>query len=192
MARNSLSPAFVKITYGSTTHTHHMKFPTLFDGTVTPGIIPNLKQYDGTPVALGTYVVTIVTLMRAFFAADISFTLAEAWSQPTPEDDPIYIASYSITGGTGTGGGSTVLASQKVMTWRTNIGGLYKTYFMDTNTAPNLTYLPPYAGLSAELLYQNHVMGSGSCVYGLDGGKIIAPLKTKTKTNDALRRRYGL
>lgn len=187
MAINSLSPGFVNIYYTTATRTHKQTLPVIPDGVLTPGIMPDLLQYDGNPVDLDTAVNTYVDTIKGLFNTSTSFVFAELWSQPTPEDDPLFIFQVEL-GIVGTNAGTPVLYSQVSTTFRTHLGGLYRNVLLETIMATNLRDDFPFTNGTITALY-NFLKGPTSFVYGRDGGKIVAAIRMMTKTNDMLRKR---
>jgi len=186
MAKNSLSPGFVKMYYGRGGSQHVHTIPIKFHDAPVAGSDPLLLKHDASGTNFGFLVEEYADLFKALFAATETIDHAEVWSQPTPDDDPVWIFSDAISVA-GTNGVATSVGSEAVMTFRTASGGLYRWYCMEPSLPPNQVYSPAtfpaaYAAIS------DYLIGGDSWVYGRDNGKVAVPLSMKTKTNDVLRR----
>lgn len=189
MAHNSLSPGFVKLHYTFSSLTHTMTIPIIPTGTLTPGVVPNVMTYGGTPLGFAGALTALMTVMQPFFGGGTEFGNAEYWSQPTPEDDPLWIYTVGLgLPGTGVTAGAQML--QQTITYRTSNGGLYRQFFMEPTGSilPNSRNPYPF-GAGAQTNMANYLMGATSWIYGRDGGKIIVPLFATGKFNDSLRKR---
>jgi hypothetical protein len=113
---------------------------------------------------------------------------ADFWSQPTPEDDPVWIYSHSLDDD-GTSAGSAITAQQQVFTFRTDLGGLYRFYIMEGAVLANLALSYAAMGADSKAL-ADYILGATSWLYGRDGGEPLVSLGYKTKYNDVLRRRW--
>lgn len=187
MAINSLSPAFIVVRYTRSTVPHTSIIPTKFSGTPTPGSNPNLLNHFGVAVDFESAMAAWAILLQDMFSTAVTLDTAEVWSQPTPDDDPVWIFTTGLAL-TGTRSGTAVVAGQQVLTFRTHLGGLFRLYFMETPVPPN--QVATYAGMAnPELELANFVTGATSWLYGRDNGQPILTLGWKTKTNDVLRRK---
>jgi len=187
MAINSLSPAFIKILYSNGSVQHKMVLPTKFDGAVTPGVNPNLLLHSSANNTFTSSMSSWGDLLKPCFGTGTVFNSAEVWSQPTPDDDPVWIYTYGM-GQVGTHASANITAEQVVMTFRSDLGGLSRLYLMETPFAANVKVL--YGAMANPLLaVANFVVGSSSWIWSRDNGKPILCLQYKTKYNDVLRRK---
>jgi len=187
MAENSLSPAFIKLYYSAAGRSHVATIPTKFFGTPVPGVAPNLTLHNGGSNTFTSFMAGYIAAWKVFFDTITTFDYADVWSQPTPEDDPVWIFTYA-SGAIGTSVTDFNVASELVMTFRTDQGGILRTYAMEQAEPSNV--FVSYASMgSAAKAYADLVMAATSAAYGRDGGAPVACLGYKTKTNDVLRRK---
>lgn len=187
MAVNDLAPAFIKVNYTRGIVRHTKVIPTMPSGTPVPGSVPSMLAHSSAAVLFTDFIATWASFARPLFNADVSLVDMEFWSKPTPASDPIWIYTSGI-GVAGSGTPPSVPAGQLVFTFRTDQGGLYRDYLMETWLEPDSAIAYP-AMTNPTLAYANYIIGASSPVYGRDGGEVLHCLGIKTKTNDVLRRR---
>jgi hypothetical protein len=187
MAKNSLAPGFGKLFYSRTglLKPHVMTFGLNPHDTPTPGFDPDLDKSGGGTIPFSDAIDAIIVLLKAITSHNMTFTHCEFWSQPTKDDDPLFIFDHSI-GVAGTDSGAHVVAEQLVITYRTNAGGLYRFYQMEGTAAVDIVAFPPFSTLYAN--WSNYLLGADDVIYGRDNGYPSSVISLKTKTNDALRR----
>lgn len=189
MAINSLSPAFVKLYTVVAGHQHVMTIPTKFSGTPVPGEAPNLLAHNASSVGFASALDNLSTYAKVFLAsADGAIDYAEAWSQPNPTDDPVWIYTYQISDD-GTSVGATVVANQSVWTFRSANGGVFRLYLMETALAVNIA-LPYTQFESDKKALADYITSALSWIYARDNGAPVVCLGYKSKFNDVLRRKY--
>lgn len=187
MPINYLAPAFVKLFYNRTglLKPHVKTIPVKPSGSVTPGTEPNLLEHDSTGIAFGDGVDALVDLAKEIYSTAFTFTHAEFWSQPTKDDDPLFIFDHSI-GVTGVLTGAYTKAVQTVITYRTGAGGLMRDYWMENNVAADIVAFPPFSTDYGNL--SDYWLSDAGWGWGRDNAKPTSVISLKTKTNDALRR----
>jgi hypothetical protein len=146
-----------------------------------------LYYNDDTTDPFSTVVDYYGDAMAPFIHENESITTASIWSQPTPEDDPVWVYETTLAIN-GTNATAVTPHMQRLFTWRTSLGGLMKTVMMDVPGTVNVRGTPPYGGINAT--FATFFLGDANFVIGRDGGKPVAAIKYYTKTNDALRRKY--
>jgi hypothetical protein len=192
MAHNSISPGFVKLYYTTTSITHVQTIPVIPSGTPTVGVMPNLTPLTGGPITLGQFMTDYMAVFRPFFSTITSVQSAEFWYAPTPTSDPIWIYDHPINL-PGLTGAAASLMVQAVMTFRTALGGILKTYLMEPNSAIVANQRTAGASLAGiNLNYSNYIKGATSCFFGRDNASPQVPIFLTTKVNDALRKRRML
>lgn len=189
MTVNSLSPGFVKLAYNSNGHDHIMTLPCVPYGTVTPGVEPQFTINNDGSLDMEDAVGAFVEAIDHLFHTGTSFGEATFWSQPTPDDDPLWIYSYT-EGAAGASGTANVALSECVMSFRTNLGGLLKLYLMEGWVPVNTRDVPPWA--AGFLSVFTYMSGSTGWVRGRDNGKVVGYINVTAKTNDALRKKFVL
>jgi hypothetical protein len=183
----SLSPSFVKMTYTYSTRLHVATLPCRIVGTPEPGVEPELYYNDDTSDPFSDVVDYYADAIAPFINTGESIAGASVWSQPTPEDDPVWIYETTL-GVAGTNASAVTPHMQRLFTWRTSLGHLMKTVLMDVPGTVNVRGVPPYSGINAT--FATFFLSGANFVIGRDGGKPVAAIKYYTKTNDALRRKY--
>ena len=188
MALNSLSPAYIRWRYVANGHHHTQTLCVKLAPGFTPGSEPSLLDHAGDDHAVIGALNVLGAFYEPFFKTTASFGLFEVWSQPLPTDEPVFIfAGVSTVVGTDTG--AEVPACEQVFTFRTPSKGGMKLYFMESNSAVNASFDPPYSNPVFSDL-SDYVTGSTSILYGRNGDAPIAPIRAVTKINDVLRRKY--
>lgn len=190
MASNSRSPAFVLLKYTANTRPHVMSF-CISPETIGVGEATVVYNKFGATLALADSLnEDLVPLLAAFYRGADSFDEAEVWSQPTPEDDPLYCETIPIAI-VGTNSNPTVAMSQAVLSMRTGAGGIAKLYLMESTIAANIHDPRPFSNAAVSDL-SNYLTGAASIWYARDNSFPILGLTWNTKTNDALRKKYLL
>lgn len=188
---NSLSPAFMRVRYNSAGHDHVMTLPTKFVGTPTPGVEPNLRRHDGSSITASDFAADFLPLLSPFFHSGDALGSIDIWSQPLPEDDPVFIYSVpsAVTGGAA---GADVVAVQTVFTFRTVHRGGFRLVLMEgTNSADNQANWP-FGGSGATYDLASYIIGDSCPIYARNNDAPAVPLKTVSKENDVLRRKYKI
>lgn len=189
MTEFSSAPGFVKINYTISGITHHAKIHCFPVGDLVPGEEPNLSPKVGAPILFSTAVAAYVNVAKAMFFTDALFNDAEVWSQPTEDDDPIWIYTTSLAVA-GTSVVATAVNRQVVLTLRTALGHLAKLYFMDVSGGfPNDTReTNPIANPVVDAI-ADYAIGASSWIIGKDNGSLVIPIAWQSKTSDALRKK---
>ena len=188
---NSLSPAYTRIRYHVGTHQHVMTFACLPDGVPTPGNDPNVLAKDSTTVVWSSAVATLANLLKAFWPASAELDLAEFWYKPTPTAANVFIFATPI-GVAGTSGGSSVVAEEGVLTFRTaHVGGL-KLYFLETADSPDIRVPSPFTGAAQIIALAGYLTSNAGWLVGRNNDYPLIGLNYTTKENDVLRDKYKL
>lgn len=187
----SLSPGYTRIRYHVGTHQHVMTFGVLPDGTPTPGSAPNVLAKDGSSVAWETAVATLANLLKAFYPSTAELDLAEFWYKPTAESENVFIDAVAI-GIAGTSGGTSVVANEGVLTFRTAHRGGLKLYFLETADPPDIRVPSPFTGSAQIIALSDYLTSNAGWVVGRNNDYPIVGLNYTTKENDVLRDKYKL
>lgn len=188
MTPNSLYPGFIKLHHEAPKAEHIYTLPVKPFLSVGGDYWLEEKAVVGGEnwvAALTRY----ITAIKPLIVTTQTFTYAELWTMATPTADPIYqdTATLNIAG---TGGASMVEASQITFSFRTSEGGNGKVVMLDQVLAVNAKYRAPYTSVVGAVV--TYLLSSQCCIFGRDGGYPVAVVKALTKTNDVLRRKYGL
>lgn len=188
MPSNSLAPGFVKLFVQSPTAEHVHTIPVKpYLGIGGVWFLEQKGSSVGSTWDVG--VNALVTVLKPFLSAANSYTYAELWTQESPTIDPVFRDSI-ILGVAGTNAAAYTPTLQYTFSLRTEGGGVGKVVVLDASGTPNIRTKPPYTGITLALA--NYLVGNSSIVVGRDNTWHIAMVKSVTKLNDALRRKYNL
>lgn len=192
MAQNSIAPGFIKLFYQSSTAAHVATLPVRpFVSAVPPAGYWLEQRGDITGAPWATALAPLVTALRGIAHTSISFQYAELWTVASPGADPFYRDTTQINlAGTSTVAPS--LASQIIYSFRTANGGVGRLTLLDGSVTPNTRILPPGFGSAPFKAVADYLTSTQCILVGRDNGFVVAVVKALTKTNDALRRKYGL
>lgn len=187
MAVNSLYPGFWKLRYDSGVHTHTMIVP------VKPELVGDVWYHydkDGNLTAdLETAATAFVNIIKVFLPDGGSFQDVELWTLSSPTAAPVFqeLVDLSIAG---TNVGAAMNNGQLLFTFRTVAGGLYRLYLMESAGTLDSVSNPPFSGATATAVAA--LVASSSYVAGRDGSFLSSCVRSITKVNDALRKKYLL
>ncbi len=185
---NDLAPGFVKIHYASASAEHVM----------TVGCNPYqavggawflVEKADAIGQAWATCMSSFLAVLKVQAPPTVTFTFAELYTKVFGQA-PIFIEN-TVLNIAGTGGAVT-LASQVNFGYRDSVGGHGKIVLVDQVDAPNQKFRGPSYGNAAKLAIVNYLIGGSSFVFSRKGGYPINVPQILTKTNDVLRKKYGI
>jgi len=186
MPVNSLSPGYLEVKYTFSSLLHRMRIPVQPSPGWVIGTEPNVVQNDGTSVTLTAAMNAFLTPFRALFANTMEIISTDAWFYPTGVDNPVWV--YTLLHGLlGTNVGANVTSSQMTVSFRTNAGGVAKLVMIEGVFTPNVRNSYPF-GAGALTTLMNQMLGTGGIWRGRDGGKLVTPIWSTSKTNDAVRK----
>lgn len=186
MTAYDLSPAFVKLSYVSNGRSHLATLPAQPSGTPVIGSPGSLLNNADNPLGLITAVTEYVTAVKTLFPATTTFTAFEFYTKEIGAD-PVFIYGDDLNI-VGTNVSAVNPDNQAVLTWRTSLGNVAKSYFMETSVADDAR-LPLRASTVAPWgAIFTYMTGSTGWVRARDNGKLISGIFVTTKTNDALRK----
>lgn len=188
MARNSLSPGFLKIFYTSNGHPHVQTLPV---NPVAPaGAATNLLDKSGASQLWTSAVADLVLIMKAVLHTTDSIDTAEIWTQASPTAVPIFQASSAI-GVNGTSASVDQPFSQLRFSFRTSLGGRGVYTVLEGVTAPDQKFPAPlYGAVAAFAAIDAYLTGVNSVVWGRDNAYLSAGIRAVSKTNDTLRKAF--
>lgn len=186
---NDIAPGFIKIKYTGATLTHFQILPVVPSGTLTPGNLPTVVQKNSTNVTMNIAIDAYIAILKAEVPNTVTFVEAELWSKPTPASNPIWIYTHPL-GVVGTNATATDQLKQRVMSYRTSLGGGGFNYLLQipTNVAVNARQNFPSSNTPANNTMA-WLMGATSVVVGRDGGYPVVGNWYTTKYNDAARKK---
>lgn len=188
-----LAPSFVKLKYTFAGMQHTQTIPCALAGDLIPGEEPDISRKVGSPTSFSTAIDTYVAVFKTFFGAGMDINFAEAWSKPTPADDPIWIFTYAV-GVAGTAGVASKEALQMTVTFRTALGHLAKWYAMEVSGGfdDNSRDTYPFSDGGATSI-ATYLTGGNSIFLGRDNASLVVPISVKWKYNDViLNKRLGI
>lgn len=194
MTVNSLSPGFVELHYSADIsgrfHPHVATYPIIPSGAMTVGNVPNFITNDDNDDTATSLTNAWVDLFKVVFNSGFTFTRSDIYSQPNPEDDPLFIISIAH-GDVGTSLSPTVALGQLSIHCRTELGGIARLNLMESVIAVNTQDSFPFANASLDAL-ADYALSNVGWIRGRDGGKFSTVTRYTSKTNDALRKKYFL
>jgi len=116
----------------------------------------------------------LLPLIRAFYVPSVDFIRAELWRYIPSSFDAIFISSLAIGQG-GAGTGTTVIAGQLVVTFRTSSGGILKVDLRGTTVSPGVKQAFPF-NIGAGNALANYFLTVGCPFIGRDNGVPVSPL----------------
>lgn len=192
MAANSLFPAFVRITYHSPFGIHIMTLPTLPFNNADPGVVGQFDTWNAVGIDGDLMVDNLVTeLAKQYQAGDATFDSFDVFTLANATADP----EWRYGGALAVPGSSLALigwrqAVQATFTFRTTLAGIMRLVLLDkpTNNAFGRYTVP--GPDEATLIAQISSVANGWA--GRDGGRPLVFKNVTIKTNDRLRREYGI
>ena len=187
MTSYDLSPAFFKLYYTSNGRPHLATLPAQPSGTPVVGSAGSVINNQDNPLGIITAIADYVTAVKTLFPATATFTGWEFYSKAIDEE-PVFIYGDDLNV-VGTNVSAVNPDNQAVLTWRTSLGNVAKSYFMETSVADDAR-IPLRASAAAPWgAIFTYMTGNTGWVRGRDNGKLISGIWVTTKTNDALRKR---
>lgn len=187
MARHSLFPGFIKITYTSNTHVHHQVLPIGADPTPVGDSFTIPTRGSGAvdwTVAVDEW----AALLAGILCGEASIDLAELYNfeaEPGPAD---FLQAYEVAV-VGTHGGTAVPFAQAVFPFKGAGGTSLRVTILEGSEPPEIHV--PVSGLGgADLALVNFVLSDDDFIVTRAGGFPSVSLGMVTKTNDVLRKRY--
>lgn len=188
MAPNSLFPGFIKLHHETAWGEHVYTLPVKPYFSV--GQTWFLEQKGSTVGDLWTTKLTeYLNVAKTLLHSSQTFTFAELWTMDSPDAVPIFRDSTQ-TAVVGTHTSSAVQTSQMTYSYRTTGGGSGKVVLLDTSIPFNYKTRPPYGAPHSNIT--NYLVSASCMICGRDGSYAISVPKIMSKSNDVLRRKYGL
>lgn len=191
MTSNSISPAYVQLNYTSNGHPHKALYPCSYDGSVSPGLEPDVTRRVGAAEPVSAAVAALVALLKPFMDTTATFDNFYAYSKPTPTSAPVLIWTGALAVA-GTSGTAVVPAEEIMFTFKTPAPGGLKLYLMEATFALNYRAPLPTTGASPQAALNNYICGPNDWIIGRNGNFPLIGLNITTKMNDHLRRKYIL
>lgn len=189
MTHNALSPGFIRLRYTGFSLTHWQTIPVDPGGAIIVGQEPTIATNSAGNLDMGTVIDEYVEVIKVLFGNTVTFVDAEYWSQPLPDDDPIWVYTHPV-GVVGTNATASAPERQHVISYRTTLGGMAFHYLMEVSggIAGSLRQNFPTTSAGTNAL-NAYLLGTTGFFKGRDGGKFITPVWFTTKNNDAIRKR---
>lgn len=186
MTVHSLFPGFIKLAYTANGHPHVMVLPVKPSVSGSTFAVDKIDggTYDPWTDAVDAYVL----LQKGELKTTDSINNAELWTLASETADPLFRETYAI-GVAGTGTAANQPFAERVLTFRTALGGILRNYLMEGSTVINIRDNPPFTA-SAYNDVAGLFVSSDGFVFGRDGGAPVVPIRMTSKTNDSLRKKY--
>lgn len=164
MAINYPGPYEVRIYYTVNTLVHSQRLNCRLASAPSPGDAfddIDVLRRDDSPFSLKDEVDDWVALMLPLFstAAPSTIDYAELWAYEAESFDASFVSTYPIAL-TGTSGSSYQPASQYIITFRTEEGGIMKLSFMETIVVPGIRDTLPLASVAGDAIADAIVAGT--------------------------------
>lgn len=186
MPVNSLSPGYLEVKYTYSNLLHRMRIPVQPAAGWVIGTEPSVVDNGGNNVILTTAMNNFLTPFRAMFANTTEVVSTDAWFYPLDVNNPVWV--YTLLHGVqGTNTGTNTPSSQMTVSFRTSLGGIAKLVMLEGVFTPNVRNSYPF-GAGALTTLMNQMLGTGGIWRGRDGGKLVSPIWSTSKTNDAVRK----
>lgn len=195
MAHFSLSPGFVKFRYEVSGITHTHTFGVIPSGAISVGVEPDFVQTNGVAVAAQAGVDAYQAVLRPLYHTSVTFIEWEFWSQPEPEDDPLWVFGADFTNPLGTSTNASLLAHQTVATYRTFYGSYGRIDLLESSVSAvsNAAFYVKGAWRSGAPAALNglrtYLLGTTNIVHGRDNGWPVGTINYSYGVNDALKKR---
>lgn len=189
---NAIAPGYIQIEYTSAYAPHIMTLPV---NNITPNFASPLNsQIEAWDTSLVDWTDMVDALVAEFlprFPSTVTFDIATLWNQPTPEDLPMFISSYSVSAvGTQVTPGW-AKATQETISARDTAGYVAKLTLLDfgsTNTFDRQVTLAAAGINDLWDVWSNEVWGWSSRA----GNRIATFIQTSRTLNESLRRAYRM
>jgi len=190
MAINDLAPGFVLLHYTSALSEHKATIPVdPFYSSLLSQWFLNLKNSPGGDywhTAVDRYIV----VAKALCANTINFSYAELFTKSVGVA-PVFVDTYAINV-VGTNATAANMACEMTFSYRNGNGGNGRAVILDNSFAANQKYRPSAYGGAAVLAMVNFLVGNTSFFFSRSGSYPINIPQVLTKTNDVLRKKYGI
>lgn len=176
MTINFPGPYQVRIKYEVLGRVHVQRLNCIVSGTPDPGddaSTISLTTKSGGTVSLTDAIDDWVALMAPFLASAAgSFSVAELWKYATASNNADYVTTY-VLGVPGTGGGTTVNASQCIWSGRTANGGAIRIEMLDTQITAGEPDLVPFTLVTNQDI-EAYILDDANWIYGKDNSYPVA------------------
>jgi hypothetical protein len=109
------------------------------------------------------------------------------------ESTPQFIYAFDAGGVLGTAVPDQVLFAEQVTAFKTTTGKIVRQYWMEGASPVDQIFYPPFTGLTPLIAAADYFTGDDDIVVSnVDGSYPLTTLRSRTKTNDALRANAGL
>lgn len=189
---NSLAPGFITIDYHSAFGAHKMTLPTnAINVNESDPAASTIDTHDAGTVLWTDMVDALVAEAVDQFSASVTFDIATLYNQPTADDIPEPIATYSVgeVGTVGTPGWQQ--ATQLTLIGRTLDVGIAKLVLLDFASGGAFTKTTVLSGSGLEALWG--VLANVSYGFvGRDGTRPNTFIAATRTLNEKLRKSYNL
>jgi len=157
---------------------HVLRLSLRVSGNPQPGdpftAIQTLDKTGSPGNPLSAVLTDLLAFVRPFYVPLTDFIRAELWRYPTASYDAVFV-SAQVVGLPGTGTGTTVVASQFIMTFRTAAGGIFKVDLRGTIVPAQVKRSFPFGSGAWDNL-ANHILLPITPFIGRDNSVPVSPL----------------
>lgn len=187
---NSLSEGFIRVTYVNIGGIHHQTIPVNYDGTPSPGVMPNVTLKNTTTLAADAALDDWLDVFQGVFSSSTIFGLSEAYAVDADDEEAHYLFAWDANH-VGAATESDLPFNGLCQTFRTKIGGILRVTAMSCVIVSEIKNFPPYEALTAGRAISDYIVGATSMFIGRDNNYAVAPISSTSKVYDVLRKRGG-
>jgi len=192
MALNFPGPYEVRLTYRSDLLEHTAKYNCIVTNAPIVGENPNNVTLQRRNLSLTTFQAAMdawLILIRPLFALGTEFFDAQLWKYAPNSFSATFITS-AVVGGNGTNILAYNPATQQIMTFRTQEGGICRLNFMEASQAGSQVESPPYGNVTFQAV-SAFVISVNNWILARDTSYPVVPLRLLYGQNEAtFKQRY--
>src|SRR5262245_35221680 len=150
----------------------------------------NLKTRGGTPIIAATAIQAWVDLSKQLYGSSGQFLLANLWKYTANSFEKTFVGTMDLAT-VGSNAGSNVLASQRTLTYRTQVGGKFRVTYLEGVFSTPQQIVPPTSGIGNTI--DVFLRGNACWIIGRDGYYPAASIWLLDGQNEAtFRKRYRI
>lgn len=172
--------------------THVIRVNCAIVGTPAPGTLPSaitVQKAGGGTGTLQAVADQWWSFVRQFYLPSVTCTSFTLWKYISGTFSKDFISAGAVANPAGTGGGSTVIAGQVTLSFRTANGSVIKQVFIETGLAGDTrtTLVPNAAGNSVQK-FAAYLLSADNVALGRDDSYPVAALRDSRGQNEKVWR----